>query len=102
MDVWCAAACPALWCREADAGTRSAMLIPAQHAAPGRGAERGGLASSGSVQQPSKHNGGLGPQRGGIASLCAVRPAGEGQHAALRPQPLLVCSGRLWIPVFDW
>lgn len=84
--------CGAVRPTQARAACSSSMLIPAQRAAPGWGAEPGGLASSRSVQQPSKHNGGLGPQRGGIASLCAVWPIGEGQHAALQPQLLLVCS----------
>lgn len=103
MDVWCAAACPALWCCEADAGTCCMQLIHADSS------------TTSSTWM------GCRARRLGQQQVCAAaeqaqwraRPT-EGRHcfivcsvahrrgAARCPAATAPACLQLWIPVFNW
>lgn len=102
MGVWLAAALVLsrlLWWCEANAGTRSSVLSPAERAAPGW---RRGDGSSGRRQvyrEAEQAQWRAQPAEGRHRVIVCGAAWGEGQHAPLQPQPPQNVG--LWTPHFN-
>ena len=98
MGVWLAAALVLswlLWQCEANAGTCSSVLSPAERAAPGwRHGERQQVYREAEQAQWRAQ-----PAEGRHRVIVCSAAWGEGQHTALRPQPLQPVG--LWTPRFN-